>query len=80
MDKTKEYKSYQRLDFAETECRNNTECIGIYDENCDKDGPFLQITDGYMDSGFGPNCVYKKRSYRGKRMLSDRIFFFPTKL
>ena len=42
-DQSIQYKHYEKLDLAEIECRNDTEWVGIYDEYCDKDGPFLQI-------------------------------------
>ena len=47
-------------------CRNDMECIGVYDESCDEDGPFLLVRSGFMDSRYGPNCIYKKKSYGGK--------------
>ena len=67
LDTSIKYDRYQNLDSAEMACRNDTECIGIYDENCDEDGPFLPIRSFFMDIKYQPNCIYKKRSYEGKK-------------
>ena len=60
------YNSYDRLDFAAMGCKNDTECVGIYDESCESYGPFQHIRRGYMRSDYGPNCVHKKKTYDGK--------------
>ena len=68
MDASNKYNSSERLDFATMECKNDSECLGIYDEGCDKKGSFLQIKTGFMRSEFGTatSCVHKKKSYKRK--------------
>ena len=68
------YKSSEQLDFAETACRNDIECFGIFDEKCDNDGPFLQIKRGFIPfrkktdtDWYTSGCVYKKKEYAGKK-------------
>ena len=63
MDESNKYNSYEQFNFAEKSCMNDSECVGIYDENCDSHGPFLHIRKGFMRSFGGPNCVYKKKKY-----------------
>ena len=58
--------NYERLDFAEIACRNDTECFGVYDDYCDKIGPFLQIKKGFMGSGYTRHCIHKKKRYEGR--------------
>ena len=67
LDTSIKYEEYQNLESAEIACRNDTECIGIYDKNCDEDGPFLPIRSGFMDSKYQPDCIYKKKSYEGTK-------------
>ena len=63
---TNRYNSYEQLDFAAMSCRNDSECVGIYDEGCDSHGPFPHVRRGFMRPPFdGPNCVYKKKRYEG---------------
>jgi len=64
-DATNKYNSYDRLDFAAMACKNDSECVGIYDEGCDNSGPFQHIRRGCRRSDYLPNCVYKKTRYDG---------------
>ena len=59
-------------------CTNDTDCVGIYDEGCDKDGPFLRIRKGFMSSKYGPNCVYKKKSYDGTKNVSETKYYITN--
>ena len=69
MEASNKYNSYEQLDFAAMSCRNDLECVGIYDEGCDSYGPFLHVRRGFMRPSFhGPNCVYKKKTYHGKKI------------
>ena len=69
MEPSNKYNSYEKLDFAAMSCRNDSECVGIYDVGCDSYGPFLNVRRGFMRPSFhGPNCVYKKKIYHGKKI------------
>ena len=69
MEAPNKYNSYEQLDFAVMSCRNDSVCVGIYDEDCDSYGPFLHVKRGFMRPSFdGPNCVYKKKIYHGKNI------------
>ena len=72
-DQSIQYKHYEKLDLAEIECRNDTECVGIYDEYCDKDGPFLQIKGGFRSGSLYHHCVYKKKRNEGTKKLNRTI-------
>lgn len=67
MDASNKYNSYEQLDFAAMSCRNDSECVGIYDEGCDSNGPFLHIRKGFMRPSHGRNCLHKKKRYEGKQ-------------
>ena len=66
VDASNKYNSYEQLDSAVMSCRNDSECVGIYDEGCDSRGPFLHIRRGFMRSENDPHCVHKKKRYEGK--------------
>ena len=69
MEASNKYNNYEQLDFAAMSCRNDSECVGIYDEGCDSYGPFMHVRQGFMRPLFGgPNCVYKKKVYHGKKI------------
>ena len=59
------YEQYELLALAKMEYENDSNCIGIYDGYCDEEGPFLKLRRGFMTSDYSPNCVYKKRKYKG---------------
>ena len=42
--------SENAMDTAEMACKENMDCIGIYDENCDKEGPFLMAELGFLST------------------------------
>ena len=67
VEASNKYNNYEQLDFAAMSCRNDSECVGIYDEDCDSQGPFLHVRRGFMRTPFnGPNCVHKKKRYESK--------------
>ena len=68
IDISNTYNQYDDLTVAKNACLNDSQCIGIYDSSCDKTGPFLLLTYGFMTSIVGVNCVYKKKTY-GKYLL-----------
>ena len=63
IDSSNIYRQYDRLNFAELACENDSKCIGIFDASCDEKGPFLLFQKGYMTSYRAPNCIYKKKRY-----------------
>ena len=67
VEESNKYNSYEQLDFAAMSCRNDSDCVGIYNKGCDSHGPFLHVKRGFIRlSSNGPNCVYKKKRYDGK--------------
>ena len=72
VDASNKYSSYEQLDFAAMACRNDSECVGIYDEGCDGYGPFQLIKKGFIRSHYGSNCVHKKKRFDGRKI------FLPT--
>ena len=54
------------LNFAETACEKDTECVGVFDDSCDQRGPFGLIRIGYMTLGSSPHCIYEKKVYDSK--------------
>ena len=38
-----EYENYERLSYATMACQNDTECMGVFEEACDQDGPFSLV-------------------------------------
>ena len=66
IDNSNTYEQHKQLAFAKMACENDTECIGVYDEFCDEDGPFLKVKRGFMTSSYSPNCLFKKKQYEGK--------------
>ena len=67
VEASNKYNSYEQLDFAAMSCRNDSECVGLYDEGCDFYGPFLHVRRGFFVRSFkGPNCVHKRKRYEGK--------------
>ena len=51
---------------AQTKCESNSKCIGIYDENCDKIGPFGVCKERLFQSISATNdCVYQKKDLDG---------------
>ena len=56
-------------DSAEMTCNGNMDCIGVHDENCDKEGPLVLARKGFMTADSGQNCVYKKKKYTRKKIF-----------
>ena len=50
-------------------CKNDDECVGVYEEYCDEGGPFLKVIRGFMTSTYSPNCIFKKNTYKGKLLI-----------
>ena len=69
VDISNTYNRYDTLSVAKMACTNETECIGIYEAFCDKDGPFELLKNNFVTSIFGRNCIYKKTDY-GKSSYS----------
>ena len=69
VDASNKYSSYEKVDVAAMACRNDSECVGIYDEGCDSYGPFLHIKRGFIRSHDGSNCVHKKKRYDGRQIF-----------
>ena len=69
------YNNYHYLSFAEFACEKDTNCIGIIDDNCDRDGPFQLCKNGYikLDSDTISNCIYQKKNYQ-KKNYSGKLF------
>ena len=65
------YNSYDQLDFAAIACKNDSECIGIYDESCDGKGPFQHIRRGFKRSSHSPNCIHQKEGNDGKHICAS---------
>ena len=57
------YDQHKHLNEAKIACENDSQCIGIYEDSCDKDGPFLLLKSGFLTSVSGTNCIYKKTIY-----------------
>ena len=57
------YGEYTNLNLAKAECKKDSQCIGIYEASCHKNGPFTLIKHGFVTSVFGTNCLYKKKQY-----------------
>ena len=63
---TNQYGSYELLNFAELACENDAECIGIYDDHCDRKGPFQLCKYGIFEQdSYTPSCIYQKKEYNG---------------
>ena len=59
--------SYELLNFAELACEGDADCIGIYDEHCDRKGPFQLCINGYLaQDSYTSSCLYQKRQYGSK--------------
>ena len=69
VEETNKYNSYEQLDSAAMSCRNDSECIGIYDESCDSNGPFMHVRRGFWIPAYGRNCVHEKKKYESKEMF-----------
>ena len=57
------YDQHEHLNEAKIACVNDSQCIGIYEDSCDKDGPFMLLKSGFLTSVSGTNCIYKKTTY-----------------
>ena len=66
IDMSNTYDKYDRLSSAKTACSYDRQCIGIYEDMCDKKGPFLLVKSNFMTTVSGTNCIYKKKTY-GKK-------------
>ena len=70
------YDQHKHLNEAMIACENDSQCIGIYDDSCDKDGPFLLLKSGFVTSVSGTNCIYKKTIYsklKAKETLNKKL-------
>ena len=65
---TNTYDEHDHLNDAKRVCANESQCIGIFEGGCNKNGPFKLTKRGFMTSVSGANCIYKKKKY-GKRLL-----------
>ena len=63
------YGQYTHLNLAKTECTNDSQCIGVYEASCDKNGPFMLFKKGFVTSIYGKHCIYKKK-VNGKLIFS----------
>ena len=73
-----EYESHELLDFAKISCIEDRHCIGITDDNCDKNGTFHLCKTGYLTSdSYTPSCIYQKMTYSGNSLFSNS-FFIPN--
>ena len=66
VDDSNSYGHHQNLSGAEITCENDSQCIGIYDPSCNRNGPFTLVKNGYMTSYSSQNCIYKKKRYNGE--------------
>ena len=66
IDEYNSYSQYMMLNFAETACEKDTQCVGVFDASCDQRGPFGLIRIGYMTLGSSPHCIYEKKVYDSK--------------
>ena len=65
VDGSNTYGYHEKLNFAEIACEKDSQCIGIFDESCDKNGPFSLLKNGFMTPISTSNCLYKKKHYEG---------------
>ena len=63
IDMSNTYVKYDRLSSAKTACSYDWQCIGIFEDLCDKKGPFLLLKYNFMTTVSGNNCLYKKKTY-----------------
>ena len=69
---------YDPLNNVVNKCRKEQDCTGIYDKQCDGNGPFnLCSSEIFKDRSIGSDCSYIKIS--GKNNLNWRPNFFPTR-
>ena len=73
MDKSNTFNQYEQLSDAKVACSNDSNCIGIYEASCDKNGPFTLLKNGFVTSEFGTNCIYKKKQYGKVTLYGDKL-------
>ena len=66
IDYQNEYGNYERLSFATLACQNDTECIGVFEAACDRDGPFTLVKKGFYTPPRGYHCIYNKKESQGR--------------
>ena len=57
------YDQHEYLNEAKIACVNDSQCIGVYEDSCNKIGPFMLLKSGFLTSVSGTNCIYKKTTY-----------------
>ena len=57
------YDQHTHLNEAKIACVNDSQCIGVYEDSCNKIGPFVLLKSGFLTSVSGTNCIYKKTTY-----------------
>ena len=60
---TNTYDEHDNLNDAKRVCANESQCIGIFEGGCNKNGPFKLTKRGFMTSVSAANCIYKKNIY-----------------
>ena len=57
---------HNHLSHAKNNCNSDIKCIGILEQTCDNDGPFLLCKKGFETSKtHNSSCFYEKKEYSG---------------
>ena len=72
VDTSNTYGEYNSLNVAKMACLNDTQCMGVYEASCNKNGPFALFKNNFVTKLYGVNCIYKRIMY-GKFILDCAI-------
>ena len=57
---------YNHLSQAKVTCNSDENCIGIFEQSCDHNGPFHLCKKGYQTAKtHDSSCFYEKKDYSG---------------
>ena len=59
------YNSYSNLVTAKVACFGDSQCLGVYDTACDKNGPFHLCPIANLTEYSLNSCIYRKKEYSG---------------
>ena len=63
IDMPETFDQHENLSVAKVACASDSNCIGIFEPSCDKNGSYSLLENGFVTSKYGTNCMYKKEKY-----------------